>query len=361
MSNSLTGERSLLTSANISLLQALMLLKKTGKKCIIVVDKKKRLLGTLTDGDLRSIIIKEKNLNQSINKLYNPKPRYVYQNKYNINDLRKEIIRNRYELIPVIDKSKKVVDIITWDQALKKKFKPSDKIKNCDVIIMAGGQGERLQPFTSILPKPLIPVQGKAIIEHIISKFTDLGIKNFKISLGYKNKTVRAFFKAIKLNCKINFIIEKKPLGTIGALSLIKRDKKKLNKSIFVSNCDVLVNSSLEEIFHFHNDKKNDITLVTAAKNILIPYGVCQTLPDGKFISIEEKPTYSALINTGLYLFKSSILNLIPKNKRLDINDLIEIAKNKNKKIGLFPISDESWIDIGQWTEYRLAAQKLEE
>jgi len=361
MTNLLSGKRNLLTSPKISLLQALVLLKKTGKKCIIVVDNKKRLLGTITDGDLRSLIITKKNLNQSINKLYNPRPRYVFENRFNINDLRKEIIRNRYELVPILDKSKKVVDVITWDQAFKKKFKNSTKIKNCEVVIMAGGQGERLQPFTSILPKPLIPVQGKSIIEHIILKFTDLGIKNFKISLGYKNNTIRAFFKALKLKCKINFIIEKKPLGTIGSLSLIKKDKKMGNKSIFVSNCDILVNSSLEEVFHFHNDKKNDITIVTAAKNILIPYGVCQTSLNGKFKNIEEKPSYSALINTGLYIFKSSILSLIPKNRKFDINDLIEIAKKRKKKIGLFPISDESWIDIGQWNEYRLAAKKLEE
>ncbi len=357
MNNLLSGKRNLLTSPKISLLQALMLLKKTGKKCIIVVDKKKQLLGTLTDGDLRSLIITKKNLNQSINKLYNSKPRYVFENRFNINELRKEIIKNRYELVPVLNKSKKVVDVITWDQAFKKKFKTNSRIKNCEVVIMAGGQGVRLQPFTSILPKPLIPVQGKSILEHIISKFTDAGISKFKISLGYKNNTIRAFFKALKLQCKIKFIIEKKPLGTIGSLSLIKN----MNQSIFVSNCDIIVKSSLEEIFHFHEDKKNDITIVTAAKNFTIPYGVCQTSLKGLFKNIEEKPSYSALINTGLYVFKSSILRLIPKNRKFDINDLIEVAKKKKKKIGLFPISDESWLDIGQWNEYRLAVKKLEE
>jgi len=361
MSNLLSGKRNLLTSSKISLLQALMLLKKTGKKCIIVVDNKNRLLGTLTDGDLRSLIITKKNLNQSINKLYNKKPRYVFENRFNISDLRKEIVKNRYELVPIINKSKKVVDVITWDQAFKKKFKTNTKIKNCEVVIMAGGQGARLQPFTSILPKPLIPVQGKSIIEHIITKFTDLGIKNLNISLGYKNSTIRAFFKALKLKHKINFITEKKPLGTIGSLSLIKKNKKMSNKSIFVSNCDILVKSSLEEVLHYHNNKKNDITIVTAAKNITIPYGVCQTSLNGKFKNIEEKPSFSALINTGLYVFKSSILSLVPNNKIFDINDLIEVAKKRKKKIGLFPISDESWIDIGQWNEYRLAAKKLEE
>ena len=228
MSNLLSGKRNLLTSPKISLLQALMLLKKTGIKFIIVVDKKKRLLGTLTDGDLRSLIITKKNLNQTIDKLYNPKPRYVIENKFNINDLRREIIKNRYELVPVLNKLKKVVDVITWDQAFKKKFRTNPKIKNCEVVIIAGGQGARLQPFTSILPKPLIPVQGKSIIEHIISKFTEIGVRNFKVSLGYKNNTIRAFFKALKLNCKINFIIEKKPLGTIGSLSLLKKNKKTL-------------------------------------------------------------------------------------------------------------------------------------
>ena len=125
-------------------------------------------------------------------------------------------------------------------------------------------------------------------------------------------------------------------MGTIGSLSLLKKNKKNFNRSIFVSNCDILIKSSLEEIFHFHNDKHHDVTIVTAAKNITIPYGVCQTSLSGKFKNIEEKPSYSALINTGLYVFKSSVLNLIPKNTKFDINDLIEKAK-KEKKLVFFP------------------------
>ena len=171
MSNLLSGKRNLLTTSKISLLEALMLLKKTGKKCIIVVDKKKRLLGTLTDGDLRSLIITKKNLNQTINKLYNPKPRFVYENRFSINNLRKEIIKNRYELVPVLNKSKKVVDVITWDQAFKKKYKNNTKIKNCEVVIMAGGQGNRLKPFSNYFPKPLLPVEDQTAAEYIIKNF----------------------------------------------------------------------------------------------------------------------------------------------------------------------------------------------
>lgn len=359
MNDLLTGEKKLTSPPSISLMDALILLKKTGKKCIIIINKKKKLLGTLTDGDLRSLIISKKNLNQSIKKYYNNNPRYVEENKFNIEELRKEIIKDRLEVIPIVDSEKKVVDVLTWDRAFQNKFTKKQKL-NCEVVIMAGGEGVRLQPFTSILPKPLIPVQGKSIIEHIIEQFSNIGVDRFNVSLGYKNQTIKAFFKALKLKFKINFYSETKPLGTIGSLSLLNK-KKFLNKTIFVSNCDILIKSNLLEILNFHETKKNDITIVAAAKNILIPYGVCQTYKDGTFKTILEKPSYSGLMNTGLYLINSSILNFFSRNKKIDINDLVLLAKKKKKKIGLFPIPDELWVDIGQWNEYKIAAKKLEE
>lgn len=360
MNNFLSGNKNLLASPKTSLLGALLLLKKNGKKCIIIVDKKRRLLGTLTDGDVRSLIISKEDLNQSISNLYNPKPRFVEEKKFDLNEIRKEILKFKYELIPIVNKSKKVVDVITWDQAFKKKNTTKTKIKNCEVVIMAGGEGLRLEPFTSILPKPLIPIKGKSIIERIILNFSDFGINNFHISLGYKNKTIKAFFRALKLKQNIKFIIENKPLGTIGSLSLLKK-KSIRNKSIFVSNCDILIKTDLDKILSHHLKKKNDITLVAASKNFTIPYGVCKTFKNGSFKNINEKPTYNTLINTGLYILEPGVLKFIPKNKKIDLNDFISTLQKKRKKIGLFPIQDESWIDIGQWNEYRLAAKKLGE
>ena len=359
MSNALPEYHSLLVSPNISLFEALIILKNTGKKCLIIVSKKKKLLGTLTDGDIRTLILLKKNLNQSISKLYNSKPKFYFEKNFNLEIVKKDIIKNRYELVPVINKFRKVVDVLTWDKVFaRNKEIINKKVNNCELIIMAGGEGTRMQPFTSIFPKPLIPVNGKTILEHIITKFSKIGVKKFTISLGYKNKTIMAFFKSLKLEFKIKFLIETKPLGTIGSLSLFK--KKNNNNDIFVSNCDVLVNSDLAEIYDFHKKHDHDLTIVTAAKNFKVPYGVCETSAKGIFKNIIEKPSYSALVNTGVYILKQNILSLIPKSNKFDITDLINLAKKKKKKIGLFPITEESWVDVGQWNEYKLAAKKFE-
>ncbi len=360
MNNPLLEKKNLLASPKISLLDALLLLKKNGQKCIIVVNKKRQLLGTLTDGDVRSLIIKKKDLNQSISNLYNSNPRFIEENNFDINEIKKEILKFRYELIPIVNKSKKVVDVITWDQVFKKKLISKTKVKNCEAIIMAGGEGVRLEPFTSILPKPLIPIKGKSIIERIISNFSDFGINNFYISLGYKNNTIKAFFKALKLKNKIKFITENKPLGTIGSLSLIKK-KISRKKTLLVSNCDILIKTDLAKILNYHLKKKNDFTIVAASKNFTIPYGVCKTFKDGSFKNISEKPTYNTLVNTGLYIIEPNLVNLIPNNKKVDINDFISLTQKKRKKIGVFAISDDSWMDIGQWNEYRSAVKKLGE
>ncbi len=346
-------------SPNFTLMKALEALKNCGTKCLVVINKKRKLLGTLTDGDIRKLLISKKSLSQKIKKYYNKKPRYVFENQFNFNDLRKEILKNKYELIPVVDKNMKVINIITWDQVFSKKFLGNQKISKSRVIIMAGGEGIRMKPFTTILPKPLIPVQGKSILEHILENFSQAGLKNFNICLGYKNNTIKAFFKAMRLKHNIKFTIEKKPLGTIGPISQLKIKSKE--DPIFISNCDIIIRSDLDQILSSHKNKKNDLTIVTAIKNFKIPYGVCHTNNQGIFKKIEEKPNYNALVNTGLYVINPKVVKLIPKNKKFDITDLINTAKEKKYKIGIFPIPDESWVDIGQWNEYRSAAKKLEE
>ena len=163
----------------------------------------------------------------------------------------------------------------------------------------------------------------------------------------------------MRLKHNIKFTIEKKPLGTIGPISQLKIKSKE--DPIFISNCDIIIRSDLDQILSSHKNKKNDLTIVTAIKNFKIPYGVCHTNNQGIFKKIEEKPNYNALVNTGLYVINPKVVKLIPKNKKFDITDLINTAKEKKYKIGIFPIPDESWVDIGQWNEYRSAAKKLEE
>ncbi len=346
----------LLTNPKITLREALKLLKTTGKKCVIIVDKKNKLLGTLTDGDLRNHILSGKKLDQTIEKVFNSNPTFFFQNKLNLKNAKKEIIKNRYELVPIVNENKIVVDVLTWDQALSSDLKISKSNLKASVIIMAGGKGTRMQPFTHILPKPLIPIKGKAIIEHIIDKFCHYGVKDFHVSVNYKSSLIEAYFKELKPKYKVTFIKENTPLGTAGVLNKLK---KQFDQPVFVSNSDIIVETDFLDIYNYHKKHKNKITVVASAKNYEIPYGVCKIDKNGNLNNITEKPRFNFLVNTGLYIINPEILKSIPKNKKFDMTDLIKKVKLSKKKIGVYPVDEDSWIDIGQWNEYKLAVNKL--
>ena len=224
---------------------------------------------------------------------------------------------------------------------------------------MAGGKGSRMEPFTSILPKPLIPINGIPIIELIMDKFINFGIKNFIISINETNKILRAFFKENKLRqkFKIKFIEEKKPLGTIGSLGLLKNQ---LNENFFVTNCDIIASCDYHDIYEFHKKNKNSITIVASLKNYMIPYGDCKVTKRGTLKKINEKPQINLLANTGMYVMNKSILKYIPKNQKYDLTNFINTLLSKKIKIGVFPISEDSWIDVGEWNEYKKSISKLE-
>ena len=179
--------RKLLINPKINLRKAIKLLKLTGKKCLVVVNQNNQLLGTLTDGDVRNCIISGQKLERSISGVYNPNPKYLFKSDSNHEKIKNKIIRNRLELLPILNKKNQVLNIITWDQILKnKKLKKNDKNFKAEIVIMAGGKGTRLKPFTNILPKPLIPVNGKAIIEHIAENFVKSGAHRFYITINYR-------------------------------------------------------------------------------------------------------------------------------------------------------------------------------
>ena len=222
---------------------------------------------------------------------------------------------------------------------------------------MAGGKGLRLNPFTKILPKPLVPLNDKTIIEHIIDKFVSFGIKNFTLTLNYKSKILKSFFKELKnTNITIKFLEEKKPLGTAGSLKLLKN---KLPNNFFVSNCDVLIKADYKEIYDFHKKNKNIVTIVASTKELKIPYGVCKINKKGLLSQIDEKPSYNFLVNTGLYVINSKSLKLIPSGKRFDVNELINKIKKNKGRVGIFPINEKSWFDVGQWNEYEKTTKEI--
>ncbi len=348
--------KSPLLKFNATLREAIRLLKKSGKKCLVIINNNNQLIGTLTDGDIRHVILSGQKLDKSIKGIYNTKPKFIFDNKADYNSIKNIIYKNKLELLPVVNEKKQVVKVITWDQIFKKNIENGKQKLNSELIIMAGGKGSRLKPFTNILPKPLIPVNGKAIVEHITEKFQKSGIKKFYITINYKSSMIEAYFKELKPNYKINFIKEQKPLGTAGILYKLTN---RIKKPVFITNSDIIIDTDLKKILEFHKKKKNDITLVASSKNYQIPYGVCNIDQFGDLKNISEKPKLDFLANTGLYIINPKIFKLIPKNKKIDMTTLIAIAKNKKSKIGVFPVDDDCWIDVGQWSEYNKAIQKF--
>jgi NDP-sugar pyrophosphorylase family protein len=217
---------------------------------------------------------------------------------------------------------------------------------------MAGGKGTRMEPFTKVLPKPLVPINEKPIIEHIIEKFTEVGCLDFYLTLNYKGKILKAYFEELQPEYNVSFVDEKKPLGTAGSLKYLMG---KFNKPFFVTNCDIIIKANYASLYDFHLKGKYDITLVASAKEYIIPYGTCELNGNGHLSHINEKPKYDFLINTGLYILNPDILKIIPNNKFYHITHLIEDVKSMGKTIGVFPIDEDEWIDIGQWAEYKKA------
>jgi len=334
------------------------LIKKNGIKGLVVTDTNNKLLGTLSDGDLRTSLLKDFNLDNKITKIFNKNPDYLIVGEYSKQDTYNLINVKGLTFIPIVNKdSFKLVDILTLKkiEGYQKKTK-SKLLSKIPCVIMAGGKGTRLKPFTDVLPKPLLPIQNKTVIEKIIHSFVNYGLNNFTISVNYKAVILKAFFKELNPKYSIKFLQEKKPLGTAGCLSKLKKIN---SKDIFISNCDVIIDINLNNMFIHHKENNFDITILTSTSSYQIPYGVCKISKDGVFKEINEKPKVEFLTNIGVYLIKKNILTLIPKNKNFDFTDLIKLAKKRNKKIGVFSSHKNSWLDVGQWSEFTKTIQKF--
>lgn len=338
--------------------EAMRALDRTAENCLLVVDDQNKLIGTLTDGDIRRYILGGHDLKGTVEKAYNPRPTYVIHDQFNLETVKKILTRKKIDLIPVLDQERKVVNFITWEKAFGNGKKRSKKEIDVPTVIMAGGKGTRLDPFTKVLPKPLIPVNEKPIIDHIIDRFRDYGIKDFYLTVNYKSQILKAYFKEKQPDYRVEFVEEKTPLGTAGSLKYLQG---KLVKPFFVTNCDIIIRADYADFYRFHQDNKYDISLVASLKHYNIPYGTCQLNGDGHLNHIKEKPEYSFLVNTGLYILNPEVLELIPRNKSFHITQLIEKVKAQGRKIGVYPISEDAWIDIGQWAEYRKALKVVED
>ena len=332
-----------------TILKSLQKMIKSGSKTLCVVDKKNKLLGTFSDGDLRKIIIKNVNLHKSIDGYFNQNPTFFYENGYNLEDIQNTFSKDNFDIIPIVSKEKYIKKILSWNELLNENTKIKSNKNYTPVLIMAGGIGERLKPFTNILPKPLIPINGKPVIDIIIQKFIRLGFQKFLISKNINDTILKSYLSNHKLKNKIKFINEKKQLGTAGSLFLTK---KEFTKNILVINCDVILDIDFRDLINFHEVNKNDATIVVTEIKYKIPYGNVQVTTKNKFKSITEKPEYDILTNTGCYVFGQRIKKLLNKQEKIDMNHFIKKLTSKNLKIQIYKISKDKWYDTGQWREF---------
>ena len=337
--------------------EAMEALDKTAEKVLLVVDENQALIGALTDGDIRRYILKGRDLTGTIHNAYHRKPIFVFQEKFNLEKIKKVLTENKIDLVPILDQDRKVVDFITWEKAFGNNRNSENQRLDVPVVIMAGGSGTRLEPFTKVLPKPLIPVGEKPVIDHIIDRFRAYGASEFYLTIHHKSKILRAYFEEKCPDYSIGFAEEDEPRGTAGSLKLLKG---KLNKPFFVSNCDIIIEADYADIFRFHTKNSYDITLVASTKQYNIPYGICELNGSGSLERIQEKPEYNYLVNTGLYVLNPNVIDLIPDNKLFHITHLMDKVKENNGTIGVYPVSEKAWIDVGQWAEYRNALKVIE-
>jgi len=343
----------ILISEDISIEAALKKMTALGKKCLIVANKGK-FIGTLSDGDIRKALLSNQSIDSPIQDIFNEHAFSVIEGEFNNEDLRQVFLEKQYDLIPIVDHNNQVKNLVEWGNLFKPKS--ASQKREMPVVIMAGGEGSRLKPFTNILPKPLIPLNDKTVIEKILDSFTDSGFYYFFLSINFKGKIMAAFFEELEPDYSISFVEEKKPLGTAGSLHMLKEE---LKSTFLLTNCDVILDLDHGDLIDFHNKNNCEITLVASAKKLTVPYGACEIDREGFLSKIVEKPSLDYLINAGLYVIEPSALEEIPDDEFFHITDLIEKVKSKGKRVGVFPIEDDAWIDIGQWEEYRSALKRL--
>jgi len=333
---------------NFSILQSLKKMDAVNKKLLLVFEKD-RFVGVLSIGDIQKAIIANKPMDTCITEII--RKDFVFAKNI---DLKENVLQlmqqHRIECMPVLDENLQLVNVYFWDDLLGSTKRNGGIELNLPVVIMAGGQGNRLKPLTNILPKPLIPIGEKTIIEQIMDKFCDAGCTTFYISVNYKAEMIKYYFSTLEKNSyNILYLEEDKPLGTAGSLHLLKG---KIVSTFFVSNCDILIDQEVSEIYDYHKAAGNEITLVAALKNYSIPYGIIETGTDGLLQSISEKPELTFKINTGLYILEPHLIDEIPDNELYHITYLIEKLQRERRKVGMFPVSEKSWRDIGEWNLY---------
>lgn len=335
--------------------EAMQKIDLNAKGILFVIDENEKLAGVVTDGDIRRWLIKTGDLQGEVRNFMNRNPRVVsckerkkakqYMEKYVITAL------------PVVTAEKRIKDIIFKEEGNLEEVKEGkNTLQKVPVVIMAGGKGTRLYPYTKILPKPLIPIGDIPIMERIINEFRKFGAKEFHATVNYRKSMIKSYFSDNITDYELHYVEEDKPLGTAGSLTLLTEE---LHTPFIVTNCDILIHANYADIYQYHLETGNELTIVTALKNIVVPYGVIHSSENGRIHTMEEKPKLSYFVNTGMYILSPELLQEIPKDSFFHMTDLADKLLQEERKVGMYPISEDSFLDMGEFEEMHRMEEKL--
>ena len=343
-----------LISPNSTVVEALQKIDNNAKGILFVINEGRKLVGVITDGDIRRWLIKTGELQGVIAHIMNKNPKVIYRKE--MDSAREFVIKHSITALPVVNSKGVISDIIFREDTKTSETTQKCTLKDVPVVIMAGGKGTRLYPYTKILPKPLIPIGDIPIMERIIDKFRDYGAKDFYATVNYRKSMIKSYFSENKTDYEIKYVEENKPLGTAGSLGLIE---EKFGQPLIVTNCDILIHADYDDIYKHHKEVGNELTIVTALKNIVVPYGVIHSSENGAIQSMEEKPKLSYFVNTGMYILNPELLKEIPEDTFFHMTNLADKLLAEGRKVGMYPISEDSFLDMGEFEEMHRMEEKL--
>ncbi len=341
----------LIISEEASLLDAMKAIDQNAKKQLFVV-KEEALIAALSDGDVRRWLLRGGSLEAKVRDAANYKPIYIKEGERAL--ARSLMDRKKVEILPVVDEKDKIVEVIFQRESFGSCS--STFSERIPVVIMAGGLGTRLYPYTKILPKPLLPIGEIPITEHIMNQFREYGCKDFYMIVNHKKNMIKAYYNEIEKDYKICFIDEDKPLGTGGGVQLLKG---LLHSTFILTNCDTMIQEDYTKILAEHRAKKNLVTMVCSLKNFDIPYGIVEIGENGSMGTIREKPHYSFFTNTGTYMVEPEAIDQIKENEAIGFPDVIQRIKESGQNVGVYPVNERAWLDMGQFDTMEEMREKL--
>lgn len=345
--NNISKIENKIISINDTIVSALKQMDGHRTKLVFVFDEEK-FECILTIGDIQRAIIRQANLSDPVSTILD-KDKIYASDKDSIERIKDVMFKELIDCMPVLNDRGEIVDVLFWHDVFTETVADNRPKINLPVVIMAGGKGTRLKPITNVIPKPLVPVGDKTILEVIMDQFEGIGCKKFYMSVNYKADMMEYYLSQLEHKYDIDFFMENKPLGTIGSVSLLKG---KIDTPFFVSNCDSINEQDYRDVYDYHVTNHNDMTIVTMVKSFKIPYGVIETGEDGLMVSLKEKPEHTYMVNTGVYILNPELIDEIPEGEFFHITHLMEKVKARGGRVGCFPVSEDAWRDMGEWPEY---------